>query len=65
VTPEAARDRLRRVALAEHQGKNRSDVVTGAKVNRAHGLELVRWLVDEGRLVERTTPGGGYGLYLP
>jgi hypothetical protein len=68
---EAARDRQTVQAgkllgyVAEHPGENRSAVVTGAKVQKKAGLDVVRWLLDEGRLVERTVPGGGYGVFLP
>jgi hypothetical protein len=51
--------------VAEHQGETRSEVVGGAKVKRSDGLELLRELIEGGRLDERTTPGGGYGLFLP
>ena len=51
--------------VAEHPGETRSGVVTGARVQKKSGLDLVRCLLDEGRLVEKATPGGGYGVFLP
>jgi hypothetical protein len=51
--------------VAEHPGQNRTEVVVGAKTNRKLGLQAVELLVREGRLTERTTSGGGYGLFLP
>jgi hypothetical protein len=51
--------------VAEHPGRNRTDVVEGAKVKKSDGLELLRVLLEDARLVERAVAGGGYGLFLP